>query len=98
MKSRGRTRSLMRDPGCAAERRSPPQQLEGVRPLVAQEARDAPEDAEGLDGARRLGGPHVRGLPAELVEDARRVSLGAVVVAADEHRGLALLVLRLDHL
>src|SRR5512144_845742 len=38
------------------------QHLERVRPLVVQEARDAPEDAQRLDRARGLDGPQVQGL------------------------------------
>lgn len=66
-------------------------------PLVVEEARDAPEHAEGFDGAGGFGGSHVGGLPAELVEDGGDLGLGLRVAAADEHGGLAFLVRRVDH-
>src|SRR6185503_3383379 len=65
-----------------------PQQLEGVGPLVAQEAGDAPEDAERLDGARGLHAAHVAGLVAELGEHLGDLALGFLAVAAEEHRRL----------
>src|SRR6266699_2037628 len=73
------------------------QHLEGVRPIVAQEAGDAPEDAQRLDGAGRLGLPHVGGFPAELLEEAGHRLLRTVVVAADEHGRPAALEVRVDH-
>src|SRR2546427_2221865 len=69
------------------------QQLERVRPVLAQEPRDAPEDGQRLDRPRGLHLPHVRSLPAELIQDPRHGLLGRVVVAADEHGGLPALEL-----
>jgi hypothetical protein len=60
----------------AGQHRSP-EQLEGVLPRAAQEAGDAPEDAQGLDRARGLDPAEVLRLPAELVEDPRTASFAA---------------------
>jgi hypothetical protein len=46
-----------------------PQQFEGMLPLVADEAGNAPEDTERLDGTGGFHFAHVGGLPAELVEN-----------------------------
>src|SRR5687768_16871587 len=66
-----------------------PQQLERVDPVLAQEAGDAPQDAQGLDRPRCLDESHIRGLPTELVEKPGHGLLGGRVVAADEHRRFA---------
>jgi len=73
------------------------QQLEGVGPLVAKEAGDAPKHGEGFDGAGGFGATHVGSLPAELIEDGFDLRLGFFVVAADEHGGFAFRELRVDH-
>src|SRR5215469_15932101 len=65
--------------------------------FVVKKERDAPKHAEWLDGARGLGAAHVSCLPAELVEDACDFGLRSLVTAADEHRWLAFLELRIDH-
>src|SRR3989442_1590670 len=53
-----------------------PQQLKSVRPLVARETRNAPEHAQRLDRARRLGFAHVGRLPAELHDNVADDFLG----------------------
>src|SRR5438105_2603129 len=73
------------------------QHLEGVRPVVPEEARDAPEHAERLDRAGRLDAAHVLRLPAELGEDRRDLDLGRGAVAADEHGGLGPPEVGVDH-
>src|SRR5271166_3090433 len=65
-----------------------PQELERVRrPVAPADARNAPQHAERLDGARRLDRAHVLRIPAELVEDLADDSLGLGVIATDEHGG-----------
>src|SRR5262245_54357334 len=73
------------------------QELERVVPVVAQEARDAPEHAEGLDGTGSFGLAHVRGLPAELIENDGDGLFRRLVVAADEHRRPATREVRVHH-
>jgi hypothetical protein len=65
--------------------------LEGVGPLVPQKARNAPEHAERLDGSGGDDSAAVEGLPAKLLDDARRLSFRFAAIAAYEHGGRALL-------
>src|SRR5215471_8798642 len=73
------------------------QQLEGVRPLIAEEAGQAPQYAERFDGPRSLGRPHVLRLPSELIEQPRYLGLGGGVVATDEHGRLDAAEVGVDH-
>src|SRR5574341_66194 len=68
-----------------------------MNPIVSEEAGDAPEHAQWLDCTRRLGLAHVCRFPAELIEDSAHDFLRSIVVAADEHRRLATLELRIHH-
>src|SRR3989344_2891716 len=68
-----------------------------MRPLVAEEAGDAPEHAQRLDRAGCFGFAHVGCFPAELIENTAHRRLRRLVVPADEHGWLAALVLRVDH-
>ena len=47
-----------------------------MHPVLTQESGDAPQDAQRLDRARRLGAAHVRGLPAELIQYGADAALG----------------------
>ena len=44
--------------------------FESVEPVVPGKSGNAPQDAQGLDGARRRRRPHVLHVPAELLKDA----------------------------
>src|SRR5437016_12943123 len=82
--------------GCCAAGFLMAKQLERVPPIVAQEARDAPEHAQRLNGAGGLGFAHVQRLPAELIENVAHRLLCRVVVAAHAHRRLSVLELWVD--
>src|ERR1035441_1638982 len=74
-----------------------PQQLERMRPLVPQESRDAPQHAQRLNRPCRLHAAHVRGLPAQLIQQPGHGLLRARIVPADKHRRPARLVARVHH-
>ena len=71
--------------------------LERVRPLVADEAGDAPEHAQRLDGAGGFGLAHIGRFPTELIENPAHDFLRRVVVATDEHRWFPAFEFRIDH-
>src|SRR5262245_22197759 len=73
------------------------QQLEGVDPVVAQEAGNAPQHAQRLNGTSRLYLPHVRSFPAELIQDPCHHCLRCLVIATNEHCGPAALELWIHH-
>jgi transposase len=51
-----------------------------MRPAVAQESGNAPEDAQRLDGARALNASHIRHVEPELIEDGLHIALRALMV------------------
>ena len=53
------------------------QHLERMRPVVAREARNAPEHAERFDGARGFGFAHVQRFPAEALKNLARGAASA---------------------
>src|SRR5450432_4832261 len=73
------------------------QYLEGVSPLVPQEARYAPEHAEGLERPRSCDAAAIEGFPAKLPDKFRDRAFRGFIVAAEEHGGRALVVMRIDH-
>src|SRR5688572_1705379 len=90
------------NPGLRADRSKPcsdpwPHELERVPPFVPQETGNAPEHAQGLDGASRFRLAHVCRFPPELIEDPAHDLLRRFVIAADEHRRPAARELRIHH-
>src|SRR5271167_36032 len=73
------------------------QQFERVRPVIAKKARDAPEHAQGFDGARSRYAAHICRFPTELILNLAHGLLGCFMIAADEHGWLAALELRIHH-
>ena len=73
------------------------QKFEGVVPIVLEEAGNAPQHAERLGGARGFGFAHVGDFPAELIAERGDGPLRGVVIAADEHGGLAGRESGIDH-
>ena len=65
--------------------------------VIPEEARNAPQHAEWLNGAGSFDLSHVGDLPAELIEDVAHGFLRHLIIAADEHRRLAARGLRIDH-
>src|SRR5580698_2813005 len=78
-------------------RRSLPEQLKGMKPVVVEKAGDTPQHAQRLDGTSRLNGAHVCRLPAKLLIDFRHCLFGCVIVAADEHSWFSARELRVNH-
>ena len=68
-----------------------------MRPAVAQESGNAPEDAERLDRACAFDHSHIGYFEPELIQDGLHLALRAVVVAADEHRRLDAVEVGVDH-
>jgi hypothetical protein len=66
-----------------------------MSPVIPEEARNAPQHAERLNGAGSFDLSHVGDLPAELIEDVAHNSLRRL--SAGEHRRLAARELRIDH-
>ncbi len=64
-----------------------------MSPVIPEEARNAPQHAEWLNGAGSFDLSHVGDLPAELIEDVAHDFLRHLIIAADEHRRLARSVL-----
>jgi hypothetical protein len=74
------------------------QHLERVIPLVPQEARYAPEHTQRFDRTGGSDASAVEGLPSQLADDFGSLAFRAGVVAAQEHGGSALLIVRVYHL
>jgi len=68
-----------------------------VEPVISCKARDAPQDAQGFDGASGFSLSHVFYFQAKLIAESRHCLLGAGIAAGHEHGGLAALELRVDH-
>ncbi len=66
-----------------------------MSPVIPEEARNAPQHAEWLNGAGSFDLSHVGDLPAELIKDVGHDFLRRLIIAADEHRRLAARELRL---
>src|SRR5262249_43295080 len=62
------------------------EQLESVRPLVTQEARDTPQHAQWFDCTCGFGFTHVCRFPSELIQYRFDRFLCGVIVTANEHR------------
>src|SRR5437879_12388629 len=73
-------------------RRSVCQHFERVRPLVSQQARQAPEAYQWFERAGAGNAAAIEGLPAKLADHVGDLRFGALVLAAEEHGGCALLV------
>ncbi len=61
------------------------QQLQRMRPLIAQKTRYAPQDAQRLDGAGGFGTSQIFHFKAEPIEYFARLFFAVRFIAADEH-------------
>src|SRR6266567_4087592 len=74
------------------------QDFEGMGPLVAQKAGDAPEHAEGFDGSCCDDFSTIEWLPTELAQNLRNLRLCRWVITAEEHSRCALFIVWIHHL
>src|SRR6187401_2746837 len=61
-------------------------EFEGMHPLPADHAGDAPKNTKWFNGACRFHFTHVFSFPADLIEEMSCPGFGIIIIPADKHR------------